>query len=87
MKPDPPPLDLANRLALRPAEAAVVLGVSERTLRKHLSELPHVRLGSGVLIPTDALREWLRERACAEQASADLDARTILAAIKDGIDE
>jgi excisionase family DNA binding protein len=56
-------LYLADRLALRPAEAARALGISERTLRSLLPQLPVVRTGGAVLIPVEALREWLRDRA------------------------
>ncbi len=71
MKPER--LDLEGRLALRPAEAARALGVSERTLRTMLPRLPVVRTGGCVLIPVDALRQWLREQA---HASAE-DARSV----------
>jgi excisionase family DNA binding protein len=59
----PKPLDLANRLSLRPAEAARCLGVSERTLRSMLSRLPHFREGGNVLIPVAPLQRWLELRA------------------------
>ena len=55
-------IQLADRLALRPREAAEALGISERQLRQILPELPHTRLGGCVVLPVDALREWLRER-------------------------
>jgi len=55
--------ELANRLALRPAEAAEVLGICERKLRELLPELPHIRVGNAVLIPTRPLEEWLRREA------------------------
>ncbi len=71
MKPER--LDLEGRLALRPAEAARALGVSERTLRAMLPRLPVVRTGGCVLTPVDALRQWLREQA---HASAE-DARSV----------
>jgi excisionase family DNA binding protein len=54
---------LSERLALRPAEAARALGISERTLRTLLPELPHVRAGGVVLLPVEALRRWLDEQA------------------------
>ena len=54
---------LANRLGLRPAEVADVLGISERTIRQILPELPHLRIGSAVVVPVDALRDWLRDQA------------------------
>ena len=57
------PLELESRLALRPAEAARALGLSERALRALLPQLPVVRAGGAVLIPIEQLREWLRERA------------------------
>lgn len=56
-------LNLAERLALRPKEAATALGLSERTLRSLLPQIPHFREGGVVLIPIDPLRDWLRERA------------------------
>ncbi len=62
---------LADRLALRPAEVAEALGLSERTVRQILPELPHVRIGSAVVVPTDLLREWLRTRAQQEKGAID----------------
>ena len=62
-KPDTAVVRLADRLALRPREAAAALGVSERTFRSMLPGIPHYREHGAVLIPVDVLREWLRERA------------------------
>lgn len=62
-------LALADRITLRPAEAAEVLGVSERTLRTFLPRLPHFREGNVVLIPVDELRRWARERAKTQRAA------------------
>ena len=62
---------LTDRLALRPAEAARALGVSERTLRQLLPQLPHLRAGTAVLIPVEGLREWLREQAQTEPSRVD----------------
>lgn len=59
-------LRLADRLALRPKEAAAVLGLSERAFRALLPSLPHVRAGGAVLVPVDALRRWLDEQAARE---------------------
>ena len=59
------------RLALRPKEAAAALGVSERTLRQMLPELPHVHLGRRVVIPIEPLREWLHSRCRAERMGAE----------------
>ena len=58
-----PPIDLATRLALRPEEAAAVLGISVRTLRILQPEIPHIRRGGVVLIPKVALETWLSQQA------------------------
>lgn len=52
-------------LALRPREAARVLGISERLLWSltNRGEIPHLKLGRATLYPVDQLQEWLRERA------------------------
>ena len=49
-----------HRLALRPKEAAEALGVSERTLRQMLPELPHIRRGGSILIPLGCMRQALQ---------------------------
>ena len=76
-----PRLSLPDRLALRPVEVAEVLGISERTVRQLLPELPHVRVGSAVLVPVEALRGWLLERAKAEQGKVDAAVDEILTSI------
>ena len=58
---------LSNRLGLSVAEAAASLGVSERHLRAELSNIPHVHIGSRVVIPVSMLDEWLRKEAQKEQ--------------------
>jgi excisionase family DNA binding protein len=70
---------LPGRLGLRPREAARALGIGERTLRQILPEIPHVRVGSAVVIPVDLLREWLRQRAQMEGRKADTVVREVLA--------
>ena len=74
---------LSDRLALRPKEAADALGVSERTLRALLPEIPHLRFGTSVLIPVEPLREWLRERAETERRHADAVVDDVMQAIAD----
>jgi hypothetical protein len=59
-------LPLADRLALRPREAAAALGLSERSFRALLPRLPHLRAGGAVLVPLEALRRWLEEQSRAE---------------------
>jgi len=54
-----------ERLALRPVEAARVLGVSPRTLwswtRRGL--IPYIRVGRVIRYPYSTLREWLAREA------------------------
>lgn len=69
---------LRDRLALQPIEVAEALGLSERTIRQILPELPHVRIGSAVVIPIDPLRDWLRERAHQEQGAIDRAVEEVL---------
>ncbi len=73
---------LSNRLGLSTKEAARVLGVSERHLRRALPEIPHLHIGTRVVIPVDALTEWLRAQAQAEAGAAAREAEDILASLK-----
>jgi excisionase family DNA binding protein len=54
---------LSERLALSVPEAADSLGISERTMRSILPEIPHLRIGGRVVIPRDLLADWLRQQA------------------------
>jgi hypothetical protein len=72
----------AERLALRPKEAAAALGLSERAFRTLLPTVPHLRAGSAVLIPVEALRRWLEDQAHAEKARTDRVAEEILRSFK-----
>ena len=75
------PAAFHDRLALRPKEAASALGVSERTLRQMLPELPHVRMGSRVVIPVRLLEEWLRTHAQTEENRVGSEVESILDAL------
>ena len=75
-------VNLADRLALRPQEAAVALGIGERTFRALLPEIPHLREGGVVLIPVDLLRDWLRERAQAGPGTVDEAVEEVMASFK-----
>ena len=77
-------LSLDTRLALRPKEAAEALGISERTLRQLLPELPTVRRGNIVLIPVEQLRRWLRDESEAEKGRAEAVVGEILKAVGSG---
>lgn len=73
--------DLGSRLALTIPEAAAALGVSERHLRRVLPELPHVHLGQRVVLPIDALRRWLEQRAQEERYRVDEVAEEIMVSL------
>jgi hypothetical protein len=62
---------LADRLALRPREVAQALGLSERSVRQLLPELPHLRVGTAVVVPIEGLRSWLMEQAAQELSAVD----------------
>jgi predicted DNA-binding transcriptional regulator AlpA len=53
------------RLALRPPEAALALGISERLLwsKTKAGEIPHCRINRAIVYPVDALRAWLAVNA------------------------
>jgi predicted DNA-binding transcriptional regulator AlpA len=71
MKTEPRPSKYALRdvpvLALRPADAAKALGISERKLWEitadQTSGIPHVRFGKAIRYPTRELADWLADRA------------------------
>lgn len=65
MNETPDLLTAANRLALRPKEAAAALGISERLLwaKTNCGEIPHCRIGRAIVYPTALLREWLAQQA------------------------
>lgn len=54
-----------QKLALSVAEAAQLLGVSRPTVYTllHKEGFPSLKIGSRTLIPTDGLREWLRQQS------------------------
>lgn len=54
-----------ERLALSLDETAEALGLSRRKLQQLIAakELPVTRIGRRVVVPVDALRKWLADRA------------------------
>jgi excisionase family DNA binding protein len=55
---------MSERLLLRPAEAAIALGVSRSKIYELLSRgaLPSVRLGGSIRVPEVQLREWIERQ-------------------------
>jgi hypothetical protein len=76
-----PVVPLGERLALRPAEAAAVLGISESALRALAPELPRIVRNRLVLYPTSGLEEWLRREARRE--GDPIGAAAVLALARD----
>ena len=54
-----------SKLALRPAEAAKALSISERLLWDwtHQGDIPHLRIGRTVLYPVHLVEEWLAKQS------------------------
>lgn len=63
-EPDPS----VPRLALRPKDAALALGLSPRKLWELTAskQIPHIRLGKAILYSVAALETWLAQQADAQ---------------------
>lgn len=61
LRPVADPLKVDGKLALRPKDAAVAIGISERMLFELTKngQVPHRRIGRAVVYPVDLLREWM----------------------------
>lgn len=60
-----PDVDFQGRIALRPKEAAPLIGVGVNRIYQlcHQADFPSVRVGSSFIIPVDALCRWLDTQA------------------------
>ena len=73
------PLQLRDRIALRPKEAAESIGLSERAFREHiLPRCPKLYAGRSVLIPQRLFEEYLESLATAEQDDIEETAAALL---------
>jgi hypothetical protein len=79
---DRPAIDLRTRLALRLNEAAAALGVSERTFRALRPYIPTLRIGDTVLVPVDAVRDWLSKSAVVESNKLDETAEELVSGLR-----
>lgn len=86
--PARPALELASRLALRPAEVAEALGLSKRTVDSLIRRraIPTVRVGTAVLVPVRRLQRWLEEEAEAQGSRVDALVRDGLRAVGGPLD-
>ena len=52
-------------LSMRPREAALALGISERLLAEWTRRglVPHIKIGGVILYPVTTLRQWLQQQA------------------------
>jgi excisionase family DNA binding protein len=52
-------------LALKPKQAAKLIGVGTNAIYTlcHRADFPAIKVGSGYIIPTDALRNWLQKQS------------------------
>ncbi len=57
-----------QQVLLRPGEAAETLGLGRATVYTMIrrGELPHVRIGDSVRIPTEALHKWIQNKVKGE---------------------
>ena len=62
---DTTPDDNPLRLALRPRDAAVALGIGTRKLWSltNAGQIPHLRIGRTIVYPVEQLRDWLAGQA------------------------
>lgn len=62
---------LQGRLALKPREAAPLIGVGNNMIYQlcHRADFPAIKVGAGIIIPVDALRQWLNNQAVREVAA------------------
>ena len=67
LNPHEPALNPVPRLGLSLDEAARAIGLSRRSLDDLITDpgrgFPVVRIGRRVIVPTDQLREWLRNQS------------------------
>jgi len=77
-------MDETDPLLVSVKVASLKLSVSEATIRRRISrgDLPCVRIGSSVRIPSDSLREWIAENTQTNQrcVEADLPVRRVFPA-------
>ena len=81
-KESPESVELSTRFALTLEEAAAAFSISLGHLRNHLSEVPHIYIGTRVVIPVKPTEEWLRDLADATKANSDQMAEEVLREIK-----
>lgn len=65
--------DAIEPLTVSLMTAARLLGVSDRHIRSHLHEIPHVRLGGRLLFRVASLRSWLDQCERCSASTSKLD--------------
>ncbi len=61
---------MADKILFRPAEAADAIGVSRARAYELIAAgtLPHIRIGSSIRVPVEALRAWVNEQLAETRA-------------------
>jgi excisionase family DNA binding protein len=61
--------EMPDKMLLKPSDAAAAISVSRSRLYEliHRREIPHIRVGTSIRIPVDALQRWINERLRDEQ--------------------
>jgi excisionase family DNA binding protein len=66
-------VDITQRLALTPAEAAEAIDVSLPTLyqliKRERDPLPSFRIGRKILIPVLSMQQWIEAQECAVESA------------------
>lgn len=66
-------MDIMQRLALTPAEAAEAIDVSLPTvyqlIKREVDPLPSFRIGRKILVPVISLQRWLEAQTGAEESA------------------
>lgn len=60
-----------DKLLLRPAEAADMLGIGRSKMYAMLAsgEIPSLQIGKSIRVPVDALRQWVAAQSSEREAS------------------
>ena len=69
-------LELQSRLALRPREAAFLIGISERCFRDHIlsdPDCPRIFIGTNIRLPYRLFQLYLEKRASKETSDLPID--------------
>ncbi len=74
-----------RRQASGRSDSSTVAGrESERAIRQVLPEMPHLRIGTAIVVPIEALKKWLNDQAKVEESRIDAAVEEILEGLESG---